>query len=110
GEGRDRRGRWFLGPPGPPAYYRALGGDHLTAHRRGTHRLDHLPFSARPEEGPRNPQPWVGRRLPTRGSATLSPTELPERTPREPVCALTDLRSCYYRAPAEQSKMILTSR
>jgi len=50
GEGRDRRGRWLLGPPGPPAtaYIRALGGDHLTDHRRGTHRLDHLPFSARP--------------------------------------------------------------
>src|SRR6185436_5047922 len=108
------------GPSGPvvPGPSRAtydcvclgLGGDHLTAHRRGTHRLDHLPFSARPKEGPRNPQPWIGRRLPTRGSVTLSPAELPERTPREPVCALTDLRSCYYRDPAEQSKMILTSR
>ena len=108
------------GPSGPvvPGPSRAtydyvclgLGGDHLTAHRRGTHRLDHLPFSARPEEGPRNPQPWIGRRLPTRGSVTLSPAELPERTPREPVCALTDFRSCYYRDPAEQSKMILTSR
>src|SRR4030095_17215359 len=53
GEGRDRRGRWFLGPPGPPAYYRALGVDHVTDHRRGTHRLDHLPFSARPDSGPR---------------------------------------------------------
>jgi hypothetical protein len=108
------------GPSGPvvPGPSRAtydcvclgLGGDHLTAHRRGTHRLDHLPFSARPKEGPRNPQPWIGRRLPTRGSVTLSPAELPERTPREPVCALTDLRTCYYRDPAEQSKIILTSR
>ena len=105
------------GPSGPvvPGPSRAtydcvclgLGGDHLTAHRRGTHRLDHLPFSARPKKRPRNPQPWIGRRLPTRGSVTLSPAELLERTPREPVCALTDLRSCYYRDPAEQSKMIL---
>src|SRR5215467_13121209 len=50
---RDRRGRWFLGPPGPPAiaYVRALGGDHLTDHRRGTHRLDHLLEPGRGAQG-----------------------------------------------------------
>src|SRR2546425_15679 len=46
-------------------YVRALGGDHLTDHRRGTHRLDHLPFSARPIAGPRT---TTTRRTPTPGS------------------------------------------
>ena len=54
-------------------YIRALGGDHLTDHRRGTHRLDHLPFSARPDIRPRSLRPRTGRRLPARGSVTSSP-------------------------------------
>ena len=111
GEKRDRRGRWFLGPPGPPATadIRALGDDHLTDHRRGTHRLDHLPFSARPDTGPRNPPPRPGRRLPFRGSVTLPPAELPGGTPGEPVCAPTDSPSSYMTLPALKSLFHFTS-
>src|SRR5262249_8677858 len=76
----------------------------LTAHRRGTHRLDHLPFSARPGSGPRNPPPRSGRRLPARGSVTLPPVELPRGTPREPVYALTDLPLHLTRGSSHRAK------
>jgi len=58
-------GSWVLQAHLRLLYVRALGGDHLTDHRRGTHRLDHLPFSAWPIAGPRT---TTTRRTPTPGS------------------------------------------
>src|SRR5262245_32127095 len=110
GEGRDRRGRWFLGPPGPPACYRALGGDHLTDHRRGTHRLDHLPFSARPDSRPRCPLPRTGRRLPAGGSITSSPAGLPTGDARESLCALRSILTASYPLADGRAKAFFTHR
>src|SRR6185369_11376169 len=110
GEGRDRRGRWFLDPPGPPACYGALGGDHLTDHRRGTHRLDHLPFSARPDSRPRCPLPRTGRRLPAGGSITSSPAKLPTGDARESLCALRSILSASYPLADRRAKAFLLHR
>jgi len=74
GEPGSRRGRWCLDSQARPPYYQrgsCLGGNHLTGHRRATHRLDHLLFSARAPRGPRSHSPRTGCRLPARGSATF---------------------------------------
>src|SRR3989442_15920093 len=51
-------------------YTTLFRSNHLTDHRRVTHRLDHLLFSARPPRGPSSHLPRTGCRLPARGSTT----------------------------------------